>query len=116
MIIERPFGIISVTRNLLNQFAISLENSRIGIAPDSKGAPAEASAPRNLTAMQGLHLLRALLGGSVPHAARLSQLALSVPPRNSLAIAALAPETWGRSVTMVLAAASAHYAFADRAS
>ena len=31
MIIERPFGIISVARNLLNQFAISLENSRISI-------------------------------------------------------------------------------------
>ena len=31
MIIERPFGIVSVTRNLLNQFAISLENSRIGV-------------------------------------------------------------------------------------
>ena len=30
MIIERAFGIVSVTRNLLNQFAIRLENSRIG--------------------------------------------------------------------------------------
>ena len=30
MIIERPFGVVSVTRNLLNQFAIGVENSRIG--------------------------------------------------------------------------------------
>ena len=30
MIIEWPFSVVSVTRNLLNQFAICLENSRIG--------------------------------------------------------------------------------------
>ena len=30
MIIERPFSVVSVTRNLLNQFAICIENSRIG--------------------------------------------------------------------------------------
>ena len=31
MIIDRAFGVVSVARNLLNQFAICLENSRIGI-------------------------------------------------------------------------------------
>jgi hypothetical protein len=30
MIVERAFGVVSVTRNLLNQFAIRLENSAIG--------------------------------------------------------------------------------------
>ena len=30
VIIERPFGVVSVTRNLLNQFAVCVENSRIG--------------------------------------------------------------------------------------
>jgi hypothetical protein len=29
IIIERAFGVVSITRNLLNQFAIRLENSRI---------------------------------------------------------------------------------------
>jgi hypothetical protein len=29
MIIERAFGVVSVTRNTLNQFAIRLENSTI---------------------------------------------------------------------------------------
>ena len=29
IIIERTFGVVSITRNLLNQFAIRLENSRI---------------------------------------------------------------------------------------
>jgi hypothetical protein len=31
MIIDRAFSVVSVTRNLFNQFAIRLENSRIGI-------------------------------------------------------------------------------------
>ena len=29
MIIERAFGVVSITRNLLNQFAIRLEDGRI---------------------------------------------------------------------------------------
>ena len=29
ILIERAFGVVSITRNLLNQFAIRLENSRI---------------------------------------------------------------------------------------